>query len=100
MFSHLKVAFGAGNGTRTRDPQLGKLMLYQLSYTRSVNLRFLIIISSLKRCQAPVLGKKSPFIKKVNFGRVANEAVSFLLTRRNRLDKPGSFQSFKINQAL
>ncbi len=26
---------GAGNGTRTRDPQLGKLMLYQLSYARS-----------------------------------------------------------------
>ena len=26
---------GAGNGVRTRDPQLGKLMLYQLSYSRS-----------------------------------------------------------------
>ena len=26
---------GAGNGIRTRDPQLGKLMLYQLSYSRS-----------------------------------------------------------------
>jgi integrase-like protein len=26
---------GAGNGSRTRDPQLGKLMLYQLSYSRS-----------------------------------------------------------------
>ena len=25
---------GAKNGTRTRDPQLGKLMLYQLSYFR------------------------------------------------------------------
>jgi hypothetical protein len=24
----------AGDGTRTHDPQLGKLMLYQLSYTR------------------------------------------------------------------
>ncbi len=30
------VASGAGNGTRTRDPQLGKLMLYQLSYSRSL----------------------------------------------------------------
>ncbi len=28
--------FGAGNGIRTRDPQLGKLMLYQLSYSRVV----------------------------------------------------------------
>ena len=26
---------GAGDGTRTRDPQLGRLMLYQLSYSRS-----------------------------------------------------------------
>ena len=29
------TTYGAGNGTRTRDPQLGKLMLYQLSYSRS-----------------------------------------------------------------
>lgn len=27
---------GAGNGTRTRDSQLGKLVLYQLSYARSL----------------------------------------------------------------
>jgi hypothetical protein len=27
----------AGDGARTRDPQLGKLMLYQLSYTRAVS---------------------------------------------------------------
>ena len=26
--------WGAVNGARTRDPQLGKLMLYQLSYYR------------------------------------------------------------------
>ena len=26
--------YGAGNGDRTRDPQLGRLMLYQLSYSR------------------------------------------------------------------
>ena len=25
---------GAGNGTRTRDPDLGKVVLYQLSYSR------------------------------------------------------------------
>lgn len=27
----------AGDETRTRDPQLGRLMLYQLSYTRFFN---------------------------------------------------------------
>ena len=26
---------GAGDGVRTRDPELGKLVLYQLSYTRA-----------------------------------------------------------------
>ena len=34
----------AENGTRTRDPQLGKLMLYQLSYFRT---RVVFIISTL-----------------------------------------------------
>ncbi len=27
---------GAGDGIRTRDPQLGRLMLYQLSYSRTM----------------------------------------------------------------
>jgi hypothetical protein len=30
----LKI-YGAGGGTRTRDPNLGKVVLYQLSYTRN-----------------------------------------------------------------
>ncbi len=30
----LKIFNGAGNEVRTRDPQLGRLMLYQLSYSR------------------------------------------------------------------
>ena len=29
-----EVKHGAGDETRTRDPQLGRLMLYQLSYAR------------------------------------------------------------------
>ena len=29
---------GAGNGIRTRDPQLGRLMLYQLSYSRTLKI--------------------------------------------------------------
>lgn len=28
------LRLGAANGARTRDPELGKLMLYQLSYCR------------------------------------------------------------------
>ena len=49
---------GAGNGVRTRDPELGKLVLYQLSYTRIARtlLSFTIadklkIISVATKCQ-------------------------------------------------
>ena len=31
------IRTGAGDEIRTRDPQLGRLMLYQLSYTRPQN---------------------------------------------------------------
>ena len=30
------MKFGAENGTRTRDPNLGKVVLYQLSYFRII----------------------------------------------------------------
>jgi hypothetical protein len=30
----------AGNGTRTRDPNLGKVVLYQLSYSRKQRQRY------------------------------------------------------------
>ena len=33
--AELKAFGGAGNGVRTRDPKLGKLVLYQLSYARA-----------------------------------------------------------------
>ena len=33
--SYGRLHCGAGKGIRTPDPQLGKLMLYQLSYSRS-----------------------------------------------------------------
>ncbi len=33
--------FGAGNETRTRDPDLGKVVLYQLSYSRVLVMRIL-----------------------------------------------------------
>ncbi len=32
--------FGAGNETRTRDPNLGKVVLYQLSYSRAKSQQF------------------------------------------------------------
>ncbi len=33
-----KSIIGAGNETRTRDPDLGKVVLYQLSYSRNLKL--------------------------------------------------------------
>ena len=39
--------FGAGNETRTRDPDLGKVVLYQLSYSRIVKLLPLIGVKRL-----------------------------------------------------
>jgi hypothetical protein len=34
LFSAIRASARAGNGTRTRDPNLGKVVLYQLSYSR------------------------------------------------------------------
>ncbi len=31
---------GAGNEIRTRDPDLGKVVLYQLSYSRTISISF------------------------------------------------------------
>ena len=44
---------GAGNGIRTRDTKLGKLVLYQLSYARSTN----IYTKMCARCQGVFPGK-------------------------------------------
>ncbi len=45
----MKEKIGAGNGVRTRDPRLGKPMLYQLSYARSVTRRPTIFHAQNKR---------------------------------------------------
>ena len=44
------IKFGAGDGIRTRDPDLGKVVLYQLSYTRIPNSdrQFTIIEKNVK----------------------------------------------------
>lgn len=37
--------FGAGNETRTRDPDLGKVVLYQLSYSRKFATTFVAVVT-------------------------------------------------------
>ncbi len=53
--------FGAGNETRTRDPDLGKVVLYQLSYSRNINGRFALVkmigAGNETRTRDPDLGK-------------------------------------------
>ncbi len=39
---------GAGGGIRTRDPNLGKVVLYQLSYTRILCMRFFASFQALQ----------------------------------------------------
>ena len=55
-------ALRAENGTRTRDPQLGKLMLYQLSYFRKCKGKYTVFpfISSLKRAKKIDDSEKTP----------------------------------------
>ena len=53
FFSKFKSAFlltffGAENETRTRDPNLGKVMLYQLSYFRKSNAFFSFGIAKVR----------------------------------------------------
>ncbi len=38
-----RSGLGAGDGSRTRDPEFGKLMLYQLSYSRGLEGELLTI---------------------------------------------------------
>ena len=51
-----RVLGGAGNGVRTRDPKLGKLVLYQLSYARPQAL------TACKQINIPVLPNLSSAI--------------------------------------
>jgi hypothetical protein len=52
FFSHLKVIFGeirARDRVRTGDIQLGRLTLYQLSYSRLSDAKITILYISLKK---------------------------------------------------
>ncbi len=49
LLTRLPVLRRAGNGTRTRDPNLGKVVLYQLSYSR-------VAAKNLTLSRSPVYG--------------------------------------------
>jgi len=51
--------FGAGNETRTRDPDLGKVVLYQLSYSRIFKLLATACLAIFFLRQAASIGLKT-----------------------------------------
>ena len=54
--------FGAGNEIRTRDPDLGKVVLYQLSYSRAIEFSIMFSLvphwQSASRKEALILMRK------------------------------------------
>ena len=46
------LLFRAGNGTRTRDPNLGKVVLYQLSYSRKLPIQ--IVLAGVTERPSPI----------------------------------------------
>src|SRR6185369_14918321 len=52
--AHLSIAFGAGNRTRTGDINLGKVALYQLSYSRLGRRSLASVRLAVKRRVSPL----------------------------------------------
>ena len=78
----LKEKAGARDGSRTRDFQLGRLTLYQLSYSRGTpkNIRKLLYLSSglFKKCSGLVAKKASSRSGKIAFTGYSGSLDGFL----------------------
>ena len=70
---------GAGNETRTRDPDLGKVVLYQLSYSRNRCLLQVIGAGNETRTRDPDLGKV--VLYQLSYSRIGIIICSSLLIR-------------------
>ena len=72
-------AFGAENETRTRDPDLGKVVLYQLSYFRNMSMR--AVRSEREYKDTAKFGKSKLFFVFFEFvgpdGSNGNEGLAF-----------------------
>ena len=77
-FSSLIFSLRAKNGTRTRDPDLGKVVLYQLSYFRI----FVRLMAFLKTC--------------VHFFQARCKYIPIFLFRKGKNDTIYSFGTFKL----
>ena len=69
----------AENGAQTRDPQLGRLVLYQLSYFRKLPFRKWVVMDSNHR------SRKTTDLQSAPFGRSGNHPYSFSLCSKQSL---------------
>ena len=77
---------GAGNETRTRDPDLGKVVLYQLSYSRNMDcLEAVLMIGAGNetRTRDPDLGKV--VLYQLSYSRIGTSSAN-ILERETRLE--------------
>ena len=83
----LRTSERAGNGTRTRDPNLGKVVLYQLSYSRkqsSIAADALIVYPG-----APVPYKRTPALAAMPRSLAARRAMATVGGAPRTDDPPG-----------
>ena len=91
MISNYSLS-GAENETRTRDPDLGKVVLYQLSYFRSSR------AENETRTRDPDLGKVVLYQLSYFRLRIAVQKYNFFLTRKYFLKKLFVQQFFNLIQ--
>ncbi len=82
-----KACTGAGDGTRTRDTKLGKLVLYQLSYARPMSRIIAIGTSDVNRNRHGGRGRRRQPRAVARLPRSAiiiDELIKSLIYRRGR----------------
>ncbi len=80
----------AKNGTRTRDPNLGKVVLYQLSYFRDCDAKvgiFLIPAKFIGCFLAQFLSYEGMFLNDRGYGRLSAACSPLMMRVRHREDR-------------
>ena len=82
-----------GNETRTRDPDLGKVVLYQLSYSRNMDcLEAVLMIGAGNetRTRDPDLGKV--VLYQLSYSRIGTSSANILSGKRDSNSRPRPWQ--------
>ena len=78
--SYYSVGLRAENGAQTRDPQLGRLVLYQLSYFRKTVLKWVVMDSNHRSRKTADL-QSAPFGHSGNHPYTTNPSLRFMNLR-------------------